>query len=123
MDTTVDPAIKLRAPSHWLRLLGFATAAAVLGGGLWAFESFSNEKDAAQLSRFERFRAVYAEKCGVPDFAGPVPEIVNQTYLTSPAIRLTMDKQLGALEEGAYCEDVAQALKRVDFVVPRPPVM
>jgi hypothetical protein len=72
------------------------------------------------MQRFDAFRAAYAEKCGLPDYAGPVQSVVADQYISSPAIQLAVDKELTALNSGASCIEVADALKKVDLAVPRP---
>ena len=120
IDAGRMPELKIGTPSHWLRYLVIVASGAALGGALWAFESFSNKRDAVQLSSFQAFRSAYAEQCGVPEFAGPQPQLLEQTYLTSPAIQVAIDKARVELQNGANCEDVAHELKAVDFVVPKP---
>jgi hypothetical protein len=109
---------KVGAPSHWLRYAVIALAGAAFGGGLWAFQSFSDKRDAAQLAHFQAFRGVWAAECGVPEFVGPQPAIVEEAYLTSTAIQTAMEKARVELSNGASCEDVAHSLKAVDFIAP-----
>ena len=108
----------LRAPSHTLRWVIIAGVAVVSVGAVVLFNSYSGKKDEATLQRFDAFRAAYAEKCGVPSYAGPVPDVVREDFLTSPAIQTAVDKQLTALNGGASCDDVVNALKKVDLAVP-----
>jgi len=112
--------IKIGAPSHWLRYVVIAAAGAALGGALWAFNSFSDKRDAAQLASFQAFRSDWAEHCGVPEFAGPQAQVIENDYLTSPAIQQAMEKARVELKNGATCEDVAHSLKAVDFIAPLP---
>jgi hypothetical protein len=112
--------VKIGAQSHWLRNLTLGIAIAAAGASFWAYSRYSSGKDAATLAGFDAFRALYAEKCNVPAYAGPAPAMVRDAYLTSPPIREAVDKQAGALQNGATCESVAKALKAADFVVPAP---
>jgi hypothetical protein len=111
---------KVGAPSHWLRYVVIVLAGAAFGAGLWAFQSMSEKHDAAQLANFQAFRNDWAAQCGVPEFVGQQPQIVEQDYLTSPTIQTAMEKARVELKNGASCEDVARSLKAVDFIAPLP---
>jgi hypothetical protein len=120
MGAAVEGDVDLHAPSHALRYLGLAIGALAIGAGVYLFEGYSDKKDAVVLQRFDSFRAAYAEKCGLPDFAGPAPEMLRKQYLSSPAIQAAVDQQLAALQAGSGCIEVADALKKVDLAIPRP---
>ncbi len=120
MGAAVETDVNLRAPGHALRYLGIAVGALVLGGGIFAFESYSGKADDSKLQRFDAFRSAYAAKCGVPTYAGPVAPIVRDDYLTSTTIQLAVDKETAALAAGATCDEVVQALKKVDLAIPAP---
>jgi hypothetical protein len=120
MGAIAEGEVDLHAPSHLVRWIGIAAGALALTGAVIAFESHRDKKNATVLQPFEEFRGVYAEKCGVPDYAGPVAEPVERAYLTSAAMRTAVEKELTALKSGASCFEVADALKRVDLAVPKP---
>ena len=44
--------------------------------------------------------------------------MIQDAYLSTPAIQVEMARQLNALENNASCSDVVAALKKVDFAVP-----
>ena len=112
--------VDLHAPSHALRYVGIALGALALGAAVFAFESYSDKRDAVTMQRFDNFRAIYAERCGVPAYSGPVNEMVEKAYVSSPAIQIAVDKQTAVLQSGGNCFDVADALKKVDLAVPKP---
>jgi hypothetical protein len=111
--------VKIGAPSHLVRNL--IVLVAIVGGAaaIWGWSRYSSARDDAKLAPFDQFRALYAEKCSVPSYAGPQPEIVQNAYLTSTPIRDAVAKQMTALQGNASCEDVQAALKSVDFTVPK----
>jgi hypothetical protein len=120
MGAVLENDVNLRAPSHALRYILIAAGALALGGTVYLFESYSGKADAAKAEGFSKFRAAYAAKCGVPSYDGPVAEVVENQYVTSPPIKLAVDKELAALGAGATCEEVVQALKKVDLFIPAP---
>jgi len=111
--------VKIGAPSHLVRNLAVLIGLVGLGVGIWAWTAHSATVDAQRLAPFDQFRAIYADKCGVPSYAGPAPEVVRDAYLTSTPIRDAITKQTAALQGSASCEDVQAALKSVDFIVPK----
>jgi hypothetical protein len=113
--------VKIGAPSHLARNLGVLLALGGLGVGIWLWTARSNAQDAQRLAPFDQFRSVYADKCGVPSYAGAAPDVVKDAYLTSTNVQQAVAKQLAALSGGATCEDVQAAMKSVDFVVPKAP--
>ena len=120
MGAAVEGDVDLHAPSHAMRYILLAVGALVVGGGVYLFEAYSNKQDAAVMQRFDTFRAAYGEKCGLPDYGGPVSEMMQKQYVSSPAIQAAVDKELAALKAGAGCNEVADALKKVDLAIPRP---
>jgi hypothetical protein len=123
---SIDPGdvtgghVKIGAPSHIVRNLGVIVALAAAGAGIYTFQKISTQKDEVRLEQFDSFRAAYAEKCNVPSFAGPAPEVLRDAYLTSSILQNAMATQLAALNAGASCEDVTKAMKAVDFALPQP---
>jgi hypothetical protein len=120
MDRAVEGDVDLHAPSHVLRYVSLLVGAVAVGVGVYFFESYADKRDAVTMQRFDAFRAVYADKCGVPDYAGAVPELVQKQYVSSPAIQAAVDRELAALQSGAGCGEVGDILKKVDLVVPKP---
>jgi hypothetical protein len=118
MGAVLESDVNLRAPSHALRYLVIVFGAVALGGTIWSFNNWSRGRDQDKLRSFDSFRAAYAEKCGVPGYAGPVPDVVRDDFLTSPAIQSAVDKETAELSGGATCDEVVQALKKVDFALP-----
>jgi hypothetical protein len=121
--TSLDPTdlsgdVKIGAPSHLVRNLAVVLALGAAAAGVYGFSSYEDQRENARLSRFDAFRAAYADKCNVPSYAGPVTEVVRDDYLTSPPMQVEIDRQLAALNGGAACEAVALALKKVDLAVP-----
>jgi hypothetical protein len=116
----IEGDVDLHAPAHTMRWIVMAVGAVVVGGAIYFMNGYSNKKDAAVMQRFDAFRAAYAEKCGLPDYAGPVAPVVADQYISSAAIQMSVDKELAALNAGASCIEVADALKKVDLAVPRP---
>jgi hypothetical protein len=113
--------VKIGAPSHLVRNVAVVVAAAGLGLGIWAYSAHSATQDAQRLAPFDQFRSLYAEKCGVPSYAGPAADVVKDAYLTSAPIRDAITKQTTALQGNTTCEEVQAALKSVDFIVPKAP--
>jgi hypothetical protein len=120
MGAVVEDDVDLHAPSHALFYLVLAIGFAAVGASIYFLNAYSNRQDAAVLQHFDVFRSTYAEKCGLPDFAGPAPEMLRKQYLSSPTIQAAVDKQLVALQAGAGCFEVADALRKVDLAIPRP---
>jgi hypothetical protein len=120
-DPTSASDFKVSAPSHATRnfviLGGVALAIAII----FMYSHANAQRDEKKLTRFDAFRAAYAEKCNVPSYANTQPEVVNNDYLTSPGIQAEVDRQLAALNSGASCEAVVAKLKAVDLAVPLPP--
>jgi hypothetical protein len=112
------PVTKIGPVHHYLAvgLLIVGTIAAV--ALVYAFQARSAARDANELLPFAAFRAEYADHCNVPAFAGPAPEVVEREYLSSAPLRDAIAKQRAALKTGASCEQVATALKKVDYAVP-----
>ena len=113
--------VKIGAPSHAARNLLVLAAIIGAAAAIWGWTRYSSANDAAKLAPFDQFRALYAEKCGVPEYAGPAAPVVRDDYLTSAPIRDAIGKQLTALNAGATCDEVRAQLKSVDFIVPAPP--
>jgi hypothetical protein len=113
-----DNELDVHAPSHAMRYVGIFLAVLALGGAVWAFNAYTGKQDQSKLLGFDAFRAAYAEKCGVPNYADPQPEVIRDAYLSTPAIQAEMARQLNALTNTASCSDVVGALKKVDFAVP-----
>jgi hypothetical protein len=120
MGSAVEGDVDLHAPSHAMRYVLLTVGALAVGAGVYLFQSYSNKQDAHTLQRFDAFRAAYAEKCNLPDYAGPVSEGVQKQYVSSPAIQVAVDKELAALQSGAGCGEVADVLRKVDLPIPRP---
>ena len=120
MGAAMEGDVDLHAPSHAMRYVVLAVGALAVGAGVYFFQSYSDKKDATTMQRFDTFRAAYAEKCNLPDYAGPVSEGVQKQYVSSPAIQVAVDKELAALQGGATCAEVADALRKVDLPLPRP---
>jgi hypothetical protein len=111
--------VKIGAPSHLVRNLGVVLAVGGLGVGIWLWTARSNAQDVQKLAPFDQFRAAYAEKCGVPSYAGPAPDVVKDAYLTSSNVQQAVAKQTAALNGGATCEEVQAAMRSVDFALPK----
>ena len=120
MGAAMEGDVDLHAPSHNLRWIVIAVGALVVGAAFYFMNAYSNKQDAAVMQRFDAFRAAYAEKCNLPDYAGAPPEMIQKQYISSPAIQAAVDKELAALQAGATCIEVADALKKVDLAIPRP---
>jgi hypothetical protein len=114
--------VKIGAPSHVVRNLGILLAALVSVLAVWAWQKSGDKRDLVKLAGFDSFRAVYADKCGVPAYAEAQPEVVNNAYVDSPALQTALAKQQTVLEaQGTNaCFDVAKELRGIDFVVPKP---
>jgi hypothetical protein len=111
--------VKIGAPSHLARNLGFAAAAAALGAGIWGFYHHSATADESKLARLAAFRSSYAEKCDAANWRGEAPAMVRETYLGSERLQQLVDQQQVALAGGADCELVLKALKTADFPLPQ----
>ena len=110
--------VKIGSPSHMGRNLGIVIALAAGIAGVVFFTMRSSKQDEARLTKFDEFRAAYADKCNAPAFAKTQPDVVRDQYLTTPSIQAEMAKQTAALAAGASCADVVKALKAVDYAVP-----
>jgi hypothetical protein len=120
-DDKDDAPVQHIGPVHHylavaLIIVGAAAALAIA----WAFQARTAAADAKALAPFDAFRAEYADRCNTPSFAGTQPDVVNNEYLRSDALRAAIDKQRAALKAGASCFDVQAALKKSDFAVPQP---
>jgi hypothetical protein len=120
MGAAIEGDVDLHAPGHTLRWVVMGVGGLVVGAAIYFMNAYSSKMDAAGMQRFDAFRAAYAEKCGLPDYAGPPPEMMQKQYLSSTAIQAAVDKELAALNAGASCIEVADALKKVDLAIPRP---
>jgi hypothetical protein len=117
-DTT-GGHVKIGAPSHVGRNLGFLAAAGVLVAAIVWYNSYQGKQDAARLETLEGFRAAYAQQCSAPAWSQPLAPVVRDTYLNSSGLQAAVDKQYGLLRAGASCDDVAKALKAADFPLPQ----
>jgi hypothetical protein len=115
-----EPVVHIGPVHHYLAvgLLAVGTVAAI--ALIWAYQARQEKENALMLKPFDDFRQEYADRCEAASFAGPVPEVVQKAYLTSPALRKVIDEQRAALKTGKTCVDVAATLKKADFVVPQP---
>jgi hypothetical protein len=111
--------VKIGAPSHLVRNLAVVVAIGGLAAGIWAYSSHAAAQDVQRLAPFDQFRALYAEKCGVPSYAGAPADVVKDAYLTSTHVQDAVAKQTVALQGNATCEDVQSAMRAVDFIVPK----
>ena len=115
--TAVDEE-KIGAAPHvrrnrWL-VVGLVGATVVVG----AYYLLLGHHDALQVARLEQFRAAYAQKCHAPRFAEPTPPMLKELFLGSTVLQAVVDRQLTALDSGASCEGVSQALRAADFPIP-----
>jgi hypothetical protein len=115
-----EPVVHIGPVHHYLAaglvVVGIVAAIALI----WAYQARQEKQNALMLKPFDDFRQEYADRCEAASFAGPVPEVVQNAYLTSPALRKVIDEQRAALKVGTSCVDVAATLKKADFVVPKP---
>jgi len=110
--------VKIGAESHVGRNVGIGVAVVAIGAAIFGFTSYSSKQDAARLEKLEAFRAVYADKCEAPAFRTEASGVLKDTYLRSERLQAAVEKQQGALNAGAPCEEVARALKQADFPMP-----
>lgn len=113
-------SVDLHPPSHAKRYVIIAVLAVGVVVAVAIYNHATGTQDQKSLAKFDAFRAVYADKCNAPAYAGPQPEVINNDYLTSPGIQAAVAEQTAALNAGASCADVAAKLKKVDLHVPDP---
>jgi hypothetical protein len=111
--------VKIGAPSHLARNLGFIAAAAALGAGIWGFYRHSAAVDDAKLAKLEAFRSAYAEKCDAANWRGQAPSVLRDNYLDSERLQQVVDQQNAALAGGTDCETVLKALKTAEYPLPQ----
>jgi hypothetical protein len=115
-----QPVPKIGIVHHYIRGAFILVGLGVLVLAIWGTQRWSSAKN-ANVPGFDEFRAVYAEKCGVPAYVEEQPDVVNRAYNSSPALQKKMAEQVVAMKAGnTYCDVVAAELKKVDFVVPKP---
>ncbi len=113
--------VKIGSPSHLGRNLGILVALAAGVAGVVVYQMHTSKHDAALLAQFDSFRAAYADACNVPAFARQPPDVVRDEYLGSEPMQAAIVQQAAAIAAGSTtCEQVAAALKAVDFKVPPP---
>jgi len=107
--------VKIGAASTGGRTVLLAVGAVVALGAVFAFYKLSASSDEPKLRALQDFRAAFAQKCNSDEFSGPVPDFVKDQFLNSPLLQDTVSKQAAALQGGASCADVEQALRTASF--------
>ncbi|MGZ4288294.1 MAG: hypothetical protein ACXVW5_29385, partial [Solirubrobacteraceae bacterium] len=76
--------------------------------------------DATHLRELAQFSSAYATQCDAPGFSAPPPPVVRDAYVHSHALQHVVAREAAALEAGASCDEVTQALRAADFPAPLP---
>jgi hypothetical protein len=112
--------VKIGAASHLRRNLGVVFGVLALSAGIFGFTSYWPQKDSAKLAQLESFRSAYAAKCNAPSFRNDSPSRLGDLYLRSDRLQAAVEKQQAALSSGTPCQEVARALRSVDFPIALP---
>lgn len=107
--------VKIGAASNKGRTAMLVGASVVALGAMFAFYRFSASGDAPKLQALESFRAAFAQKCNNAEFSGPAPAFLRDQFLNSTVLQDAVKAQSAALQGGASCADVEQALRTASF--------
>jgi hypothetical protein len=107
--------VKIGAKSNTGRTMMWIVGAVVAVGGMGAFYMMSGSSNEPKLKALEDFRGAFAAKCNNPEFSTPASQFLKDQFLNSSLLQDAVTKQATALQGGASCADVEQALKAASF--------
>ena len=88
--------------------------------GVYLF--YEHRHAATTLGDLDRFDSVYGERCATRDASPEADALRRKLYLGSPLQQRAVATQLVALQGGASCDAVWQAIHDTDLSIATPPI-
>jgi len=121
---TVEPETKSQAdavvgpPRHPVRNLIIAVGVVVMSVSMIVYFSYYRSHDRVAMDNLSRFLTSYSRTCAIPKFVDKMPPALRKVYLNERKLQAVVDQQLRALDAGATCYSIDQALNAAQFPMP-----